>query len=98
MNAKILVVDDERMLVETIAYNLEKEGFEVVTAFDGESALVGMCSADPGIAFSSSGLSGASLNVHHFHIDLIVNFSPVILLVLNLVFTLKVKAWPLTFL
>jgi len=37
--AKILVVDDERMLVETIAHNLEKEGYEVVTAFDGDHAL-----------------------------------------------------------
>ncbi|MDQ3815069.1 MAG: response regulator transcription factor [Armatimonadota bacterium] len=47
MNAKILVVDDERMLVETIAYNLEKEGFEVVTAFDGESALAQAREAKP---------------------------------------------------
>ena len=39
MSAKILVVDDERMLAETIAYNLQKEGFEVVVAHDGESAL-----------------------------------------------------------
>jgi DNA-binding response OmpR family regulator len=39
MSAKILVVDDERMLAETIAYNLQKEGFEVVVAHDGEAAL-----------------------------------------------------------
>jgi DNA-binding response OmpR family regulator len=32
-------VDDERMLAETIEYNLRKAGFETVTAFDGESAL-----------------------------------------------------------
>ena len=36
----ILIVDDERMLVETISYNLQKEGFLVVTAHDGESALL----------------------------------------------------------
>lgn len=36
---KVLVVDDERMLVETISYNLEKAGFDIVSAFDGESAL-----------------------------------------------------------
>ena len=36
---KVLIVDDERMLVETISYNLEKAGFEIVSAFDGESAL-----------------------------------------------------------
>jgi len=39
MSDTILIVDDERMLVETISYNLEKEGFTVVTAHDGESAL-----------------------------------------------------------
>ena len=39
MNSKVLIVDDERMLVETIEYNLQKAGFETVSAFDGESAL-----------------------------------------------------------
>ena len=39
MSATILVVDDERMLAETISFNLEKEGFTVVVAHDGEAAL-----------------------------------------------------------
>lgn len=39
MGRKILVVDDESILVETIAYNLEQAGYEVITAADGESAL-----------------------------------------------------------
>jgi two-component system alkaline phosphatase synthesis response regulator PhoP len=39
MSQRVLIVDDERMLVETIEYNLQKAGFETVTAFDGESAL-----------------------------------------------------------
>ncbi|MDF2441572.1 MAG: two-component system, OmpR family, alkaline phosphatase synthesis response regulator PhoP [Abditibacteriota bacterium] len=39
MIPKILIVDDERMLVETIEFNLQKAGFETVVAFDGESAL-----------------------------------------------------------
>ena len=39
MKSKVLIVDDEQMLVETIGYNLEKAGFEIVTAFDGEAAL-----------------------------------------------------------
>jgi DNA-binding response OmpR family regulator len=39
MNTKVLIVDDERMLVETIDYNLIKSGFATVSAFDGESAL-----------------------------------------------------------
>jgi len=36
---KILVVDDEPVLVETIAYNLEQAGYQVLTAADGGSAL-----------------------------------------------------------
>ena len=39
MGRKILVVDDEAVLVETIAYNLEQAGYAVVTAADGASAL-----------------------------------------------------------
>jgi len=36
---KILVVDDEPSIVESIEYNLEKEGFSVATAFDGDEAI-----------------------------------------------------------
>ncbi len=39
MARKILVVDDEPVLVETIAYNLEQAGYQVLTAADGRSAL-----------------------------------------------------------
>ncbi|GCE47893.1 two-component system alkaline phosphatase synthesis response regulator PhoP [Thermosporothrix hazakensis] len=39
MARTILVVDDEAVLVETIAYNLEQSGYRVVTAADGYSAL-----------------------------------------------------------
>jgi two-component system, OmpR family, alkaline phosphatase synthesis response regulator PhoP len=36
---KILVIDDEKDIVELISYNLEKEGFSVLKASDGEAAL-----------------------------------------------------------
>lgn len=39
MGRKILVVDDEPVLVETIAYNLEQAGYQVTTAANGSSAL-----------------------------------------------------------
>jgi two-component system response regulator VicR len=39
LSAKILVVDDERSIAEILKYNLEKEGFEVILAYDGEEAL-----------------------------------------------------------
>src|SRR6056297_222031 len=39
MKNKILVVDDERPIANIIKYNLEKENFQVETAFDGAEAL-----------------------------------------------------------
>ena len=36
---KILVVDDERLLVKGIKFNLENEGYQVETAFDGKTAV-----------------------------------------------------------
>ena len=39
MAKKILVVDDEKPISDIIKFNLEKEGYEVVVAFDGEEAL-----------------------------------------------------------
>ena len=37
--AKILVVEDEKALVKVLKYNLEKAGYQVVTAHDGEAGL-----------------------------------------------------------
>ncbi|XUX01437.1 MAG: response regulator transcription factor [Dehalogenimonas sp.] len=39
MNRKILVVDDEHKIIDIVRAYLEREGFKVVTASDGESAL-----------------------------------------------------------
>lgn len=39
MKAKILLVDDEKDIVEFLQYNLEHEGFEVIAAYDGEEAI-----------------------------------------------------------
>jgi DNA-binding response OmpR family regulator len=38
-NQKILIVEDDTTLLDVLKYNLEKEGFEVVTAGDGVKAL-----------------------------------------------------------
>lgn len=39
MKKKVLVVDDEKDIVDLITYNLEKEGFATIKAYDGETAL-----------------------------------------------------------
>ncbi len=39
MAKKILAVDDERAIVRLVQVNLERQGYEVVTAFDGKEAL-----------------------------------------------------------
>jgi len=39
MQGKVLVVDDEEALVRLISYNLNKEGFVTIPAYDGEEAL-----------------------------------------------------------
>ncbi|MTT31080.1 response regulator [Terrilactibacillus sp. BCM23-1] len=39
MDKKILVVDDEQPIADILQFNLEKEGYTVVCAYDGEEAL-----------------------------------------------------------
>jgi len=39
MTSKILLVDDEKDIVEFLQYNLEQEGFKVIVAYDGKEAL-----------------------------------------------------------
>src|SRR5512135_2336383 len=44
---KILIVDDEKDLVAGLAMNFTREGFEVIKAYDGESALRLAASENP---------------------------------------------------
>jgi DNA-binding response OmpR family regulator len=39
MSEKILVVDDEKDLVDLVCYNLEKAGYRTLRAYDGDAAL-----------------------------------------------------------
>ncbi len=39
MAAKVLVVDDERIIVKGLRYSLQQEGYEVECAYDGEEAV-----------------------------------------------------------
>lgn len=47
MANKVLIVDDEKPISDIIKYNLDKEGFQTVVAFDGEAALEQVESEDP---------------------------------------------------
>ncbi len=40
MPPKVLVIEDEPVLLETLAYNLDKQGYEVLTAADGFQAMI----------------------------------------------------------
>ena len=39
MAKTVLVVDDEKTIVDILSFNLKKEGFDIISAYDGESAL-----------------------------------------------------------
>ncbi len=47
MPLKVLVCDDERNIVRLIQVNLERQGHEVVTAYDGREALEKVASEKP---------------------------------------------------
>jgi len=47
LSTKILIVDDEPTLLDTLRYNLVREGYEVITAADGEKALERARESDP---------------------------------------------------
>ena len=39
MDKKILIVDDEKPIVDILKFNLEKEGYKTIEAYDGEQAV-----------------------------------------------------------
>ncbi|MBI5630062.1 MAG: response regulator transcription factor [Elusimicrobia bacterium] len=48
--AKILVVEDDRNIAKVLRYNLEKEGYAVVSCFDGEAGLEAFRKENPDLA------------------------------------------------
>lgn len=49
MERKVLIVDDERSIVDILKYNLEKDGMKVVSAYDGAEGLRLARSEDPDV-------------------------------------------------
>ncbi|MFL2892332.1 MAG: response regulator transcription factor [Candidatus Pelagibacter sp.] len=50
MKQKIALVDDDRNILTTLSIALEKEGFQIQTYLDGESALIGLSRTPPDLA------------------------------------------------
>ena len=44
---KILIVDDEKSIVDIISYNLKKEGYDPIVAYDGKEGLALALSENP---------------------------------------------------
>lgn len=47
MGRRVLIAEDEPHLVESLTFILEREGYEVMTAADGEAALKQLVAATP---------------------------------------------------
>ncbi len=60
MNARILVVDDEAHIVEFVRGYLERDGYEVLTAFDGDRAVEVAKEAHPDLLVLDVMLPGRS--------------------------------------
>ena len=58
--AKVLVVDDEPNIVLSLEFLMQQTGFEVTTAFDGESALILVNENPPDLVLLDISLPGIS--------------------------------------
>ena len=64
MTQRILVVDDEKDIVDLLVYNLEKEGYAVSRAYDGQAALRKIFEGKPDLVILDLMLPGVDgLNV-----------------------------------
>ena len=58
MGSKVLIVEDERAIVEILKFNLQREGYETVEALDGTTGLELARSEDPDIVLLDVMLPG----------------------------------------
>lgn len=79
MQGRILVVDDEQPIADILKFNLEKEGYEVICAFDGITALELALSQKPDLILLDLMLPGKDgmdvcrdLRAAHMHIPIIM--------------------------
>lgn len=60
MAAKILIIDDDTSLRRVLEYNLQEEGYEVVTAADGEAGLARFAECSPALVVTDLKMPGIS--------------------------------------
>ncbi|WP_243370655.1 sigma-54 dependent transcriptional regulator [Geotalea sp. SG265] len=60
MTAKILLIDDDTSLRRVLEYNLQEEGYEVITAVDGESGLALFAEHAPSLVITDLKMPGIS--------------------------------------
>jgi two-component system alkaline phosphatase synthesis response regulator PhoP len=58
MNKTILIVDDEKDIVELVAYNLSREGYQIAKAYDGYQALQSIRDNQPALVILDLMLPG----------------------------------------
>ena len=58
--ARVLVVDDDQSIRETLEYHLRESGYDVTTAASAEQALSRIASADPSLLITDVRMSGMS--------------------------------------
>jgi CheY-like chemotaxis protein len=56
--ALILVVDDERVIADTLAMILGKSGYRVMTAYEGQTALTLACAIQPALLLTDVAMPG----------------------------------------
>ena len=58
---KVLVVDDDRVLADVVAFTLRREGYQVILAYDGASAMERWEVDEPDLIILDELFSGLSL-------------------------------------
>jgi DNA-binding NtrC family response regulator len=58
MNQRILVVDDERKIADTLALILRSKGYEATTAYNGASALAVCATSQPDLLLTDVAMPG----------------------------------------
>ena len=74
MGKKVLVVDDEKLIVKGIRFSLEQDGYEVDCAYDGEEALESIKNKEYDMTDTAVPLVLGSNGKYYYNINSCCNF------------------------